>query len=177
MLKEINLHSKTLPARHHLPRSSLSLMIQISRSEMNAKHNPGQFQKGLIPWNKGMRGLPSKGRMQDTQFRPGNQPANWKPVGSTRINVEGYVEIKIAEGKNKYRLLHREVWKQHHGSYPPRSHVLIFINGNRQDCDINNLKLVTRKELMAMNTVHRLPENLKKVIRLKGVLKRKINGK
>ena len=139
--------------------------------------NSGQFKKGMIPWNKGMKGLPSKGKMKDSQFRPGNQPANWRPVGSTRINVEGYIEIKVAEGMHQYRLLHREIWKQHHGSYPPKGHALIFINGNRQDCDIRNLKLVTRKELMLMNTVHRLPENLKEVIRLKGVLKRKINGK
>lgn len=139
--------------------------------------NSGQFKKGMLPWNKGMKGLPSKGKMKDSQFKPGNRPANWRPVGSTRINVEGYVEIKVAEGINQYRLLHREAWKQHHGSYPPKGIALIFINGNKQDCDIRNLKLVTRKELMLMNTVQRLPENLKEVIRLKGVLRRKINGK
>lgn len=139
--------------------------------------NSGQFKKGMIPWNKGMKGLPLKGKMKDSQFRPGNQPANWRPVGSTRVNVEGYIEIKVAEGMHQYRLLHREIWKQLNGRYPPKGSALIFIDGNRQNCDISNLKLVTRKELMLMNTVHRLPENLKEVIRLKGVLKRKINGK
>lgn len=139
--------------------------------------NRGQFKKGMTPWNKGMKGFLANGRSSDFNFKPGNRPANWRPVGSTRVNVEGYVEIKVAEGINQYRPLHREVWKQHHGSYPPKGHALIFINGNRQDCDISNLKLVTRKELMLMNTIQRLPENLKEVIRLKCVLKRKINGK
>ncbi|WP_430231001.1 HNH endonuclease signature motif containing protein [Nitrosomonas communis] len=137
----------------------------------------GRFIKGLIPWNKGVKGMPSVGRMHETQYKSGSKPANWRPVGSTRVNVDGYIEIKVAEGMHQWRLLHREVWKQHRGEYPPKGTALIFINGNKLDCDINNLKLVTRRELMKRNTVHNLPENLKQVIRLKGVLRRKINGK
>lgn len=138
--------------------------------------NSGLFQKGNIPWNKDVKNYGAEW-LNDYGYRPGHQPANWKPVGSTRLDKNGYMLIKVAEGTNQYRLLHREVWKQHHGSYPPAGSILIFINGNKQDCDISNLKLITRKDQMQMNSAQRFPENLKEVIRLKGVLRRKINGK
>lgn len=140
------------------------------------KRNSGSFKNGNIPWNKGMKGYGAKW-LNNHVFPPGYKPHNWKPVGSTRLDKNGYILIKVAEGANQYRLRHREEWKQHHGSYPPKGSQLIFIDGNKQNCDISNLKLITRKELIAMNTAQRFPENLKEVIRLKGVLRRKINGK
>jgi len=73
--------------------------------------------------------------------------------------------------------LHREVWKQHHGQYPPAGTAIVFVDGNKQNCDINNLKLLTRKELMQRNSIHNLPEQLKEVLALKRAIVRKINGK
>lgn len=67
---------------------------------------------------------------------------------------------------NKWRLLHREVWKQHHGEYPPRGTALIFKDGNRQNCDINNLELITRKQLMTRNSIHNYPQEIIEVTRL-----------
>lgn len=134
----------------------------------------GRMKKGHNSWNKGMRGLKMPGRACETQFKKGIIPQNYKPVGSTRVSVDGYVEIKIADPRT-WVLMHREVWKQHHGEYPPPGTAIVFIDGNKQNCDINNLQLLTRQELMQRNSVHNLPKELKDVIRLTGVITRKIN--
>lgn len=137
----------------------------------------GLKRRGSVPWNKGLRYI-AGGRSPETRFKPGSIPKNRRPVGSVRLNVEGYWEIKIAEGRNKWILLQREIWKQHHGEYPPRGSVIVFRDGNKDNCrDISNLELMTRKQLMARNTVHNLPESLKQVVRLRATLIRKINDK
>jgi len=136
----------------------------------------GRMIIGRDTWNKGMRGLKMPGRACETQFKKGIIPHNHKPVGSTRVNVDGYIEIKIADPRT-WEPLHREVWKQHHGQYPPAGTAIVFVDGNKQNCDINNLKLLTRKELMQRNSIHNLPEQLKEVLALKRAIVRKINGK
>jgi hypothetical protein len=135
-----------------------------------------RFKPGQTAWNKGIS-FDSGGRSAETRFRKGTIPPNHRPVGSTRVTVDGYVEIKVAEGIFQWRLLHRENWKKAHGAYPARGTALIFKDGNKQNCDISNLQVLTRAELMDRNTVHNLPEEIKDVIRLNGVLRRKIHGK
>jgi hypothetical protein len=135
-----------------------------------------RFKPGHQTWNKGLN-FDSGGRSVETRFKKGTVPPNYRPVGSTRISVDGYTEIKVAEGMHQWRLLHREVWKEVHGEYPPKNMALVFRDGNKQNCSIENLELLTRQQLMARNTVHNLPEEIKDVIRLNGVLRRKINGK
>ncbi|SEN44284.1 HNH endonuclease signature motif containing protein [Nitrosomonas marina] len=137
-------------------------------------NSEGRFTEGIVPFNKG-KAHPSVGNSSKHWFRRGMKPANHRPVGSTRLSKDGYIEIKVAEGRFKWRLLHREVWKKHHGSYPPKGHAIVFIDGNKQNCDINNLQLITRAELMQRNTVHNLPKYLAELIQLNGQLKRKIN--
>lgn len=135
----------------------------------------GRFMPGSVSWNTGKH-HPAHGRSAQTQFKRGMVPANHRPVGSIRITVDGYVEIKVAEGMHQWRLLHREAWKQHHGKYPPRGMPLIFIDGNKQNCDISNLQLITRKQLMARNTIHNYPEPIREITRLRAVITRRING-
>ena len=137
----------------------------------------GKRIKGSVPWNKNIKNYQPGGRAKETQFKPGSVPPNHRPVGSIRIDKDGYVMIKVEEGIHKYRLAHRETWKQHHGKYPPRGTALVFKDGNKLNCwDINNLELVTRSELMKRNSMHNLPEELKEVIALRIVIKRKIDG-
>lgn len=136
----------------------------------------GRRASGSIPWNKGLRGFNPDGGNRETQFKVGSIPPNHTPVGTTRIDHEGYVYIKVEEGLHKYRLLHREIWKKHHGEYPPKSMAIIFKDGNKQNCSIENLELLTRKQLMERNSVHNLPKEIADLIALKGSLTRRING-
>lgn len=136
--------------------------------------NKGQFAKGQIPWNKGTHF--DNGAVA-TRFKPGSIPPNHKPVGSIRAcSKDGYLYIKVAEGLYQYKLLHREIWKQHHGEYPPKGSALIFKDGNKKNCDIENLECLTRKQLMDRNTIHNYPEEIKELTRLRAVITRKING-
>lgn len=130
--------------------------------------------RGSLPWNKGIR-FEAGGKSGVTRFKPGSIPPNWRPVGSTRITRDGYVEIKTAEGMFKWRLRHREVWKEHHGEYSPRGTAIIFRDGNRQNCDIDNLELLTRKQLMARNSIQNYPDEIKEVTHLRASITRKIN--
>lgn len=134
----------------------------------------GRILKGSDPWNKGMRGLKLLGRCCETQFKKGLIPHNYRPIGSTRLTKDGYTEIKIADPCT-WETMHREVWKQHHGEYPPAGTAIVFIDGNKQNCDISNLQLLTRQEMMQKNTVHNLPEDLKEVIYLHAAITRRVN--
>lgn len=108
----------------------------------------GRFEKGHTPLNKGVKGIWNKG-CEKTWFKKGNIPKNHRPVGSERITVDGYVEIKVAE-PNKWRLKHNVIWEEHNGPIP-KGHVVIFGDRNPLNLDINNLILVSRKQLLILN--------------------------
>lgn len=103
----------------------------------------GWFQKGYVPFNKGKHvwtdGCPES--MKRTQFKPGNLPHNTRPIGYERVDKkEGYVFVKVP-GKRKMVLKHRWVWEQAHGPIP-KGYIIIFMNGDRTDCRLENLKMI-----------------------------------
>ncbi len=106
----------------------------------------GRFEKGNIPFNKGTKGLTKANK---TSFRKGNIPSNHKKVGYERINVDGYIEIKVKE-PNIFKLKHRIIYEQHYGKIP-KGHKVIFADGNKLNIDPNNLILVTASEELIMN--------------------------
>ena len=105
----------------------------------------GRFKPGSVPHNKGK----NIGGYEPTQFKKGHKPANHRPVGSERVNVDGYVELKIAE-PNKWILKHKHIWQLENGPMP-KGHAIIFGDGDKRNFDIDNLLLVTRKQLLIMN--------------------------
>ena len=108
----------------------------------------GQFEKGNIPWNKGKKGWYATGT-EKTRFKKGNMPVQHRKVGSERITKDGYIEVKVEE-PNKWRLKHIVVYEQNRGVVP-KGYAVIFLDGNKKNTDISNLKLVTRSELLIMN--------------------------
>lgn len=135
-----------------------------------------RFSKGHIPANKGKK-MPANvyDKVRKTMFRKGNVPANHKPVGYERINVDGYVEVKVAE-PNEFRLKHRIVWEKNFGAIPLGYNVQ-FRDKNRQNLNPDNLYLISRSEQMKKeNSMYaRYPKELQQVIRIKGALQRQIN--
>lgn len=112
----------------------------------------GQFPKGLVPWNKGKKGSMTPEQYEKckaTMFKKGQVPQNHKPVGSERIDREGYVLIKVAE-PNKWRPKHRVLWEKVNGPIPEK-HRLIFADGNRQNITLDNLILVSYAQSFIMN--------------------------
>ena len=111
----------------------------------------GYFVKGSEPWNKGTKGLTGPNR---TSFKKGETiHPNYRPVGSERLNRDGYIEVKIAE-PGTWELKHRVVYEKYHGAIR-KDHAVIFLDKNRNNFDINNLACVSRQELLMLNR-HRL---------------------
>jgi hypothetical protein len=108
----------------------------------------GRFEKGHEPYNKGQKrgNLPG---MERTQFKPGHMPHNHRPVGSERVNRDGYRERKIAEPKT-WRAVHVLNWEAAHGPVP-KGHKVIFKDGNRANPELANLLLVSNGDLAVMN--------------------------
>lgn len=133
-----------------------------------------RFEKGHVPANKGLRRPGwARGRMAETQFKPGQAPTNHKPVGYERVTVDGYRERKVAEPKT-FRAVHVLLWEEHLGPVP-KGCAVVFKNGNKTDIRIDNLALVSRAELMRRNSYHRYPKEIARVIQLRGALNRQIN--
>lgn len=112
----------------------------------------GQFPKGLVPWNKGKKGSMSPEQYEKckaTMFKKGQVPQNHKPVGSERIDRDGYVHVKVAE-PNKWRPKHRVLWEKVNGPIP-KKYRLIFADGNRQNITLDNLILVSYAQSFIMN--------------------------
>lgn len=105
-----------------------------------------RFKTGQIPFNKGKKGL---GGWEPTQFIKGNKPHNYVPVGSERINGDGYVDIKIAD-PNKWKGKHILIWEKHSGPVP-KGYAIIFGDRDNRNFDPDNLILVSRKQLLILN--------------------------
>lgn len=118
-----------------------------------------QFKKGNKPWNKNKKGYMGA---NVTSFKKGMVPSNYRPVGSTRISKDGYIEVKI-EDPSKWVLMHRHVWLSE-GNQLPKNMNLIFLDGNKLNCKIENLALISREENMKRNTIHRYPSEVKEAI-------------
>jgi len=116
--------------------------------------NRGCYKKGNTPANKGKtwdKYMSEEGQenSRKTTFKKGNIPDNYRPVGSERISVYGYAEIKVAD-PNVWELKHRYIYKQHYGKIPDGYNVM-FADKNRQNFDIDNLILVSKSEDLIMN--------------------------
>ncbi|UTH07929.1 HNH endonuclease signature motif containing protein [Macrococcoides canis] len=108
----------------------------------------GYFKKSKDPWNKGKSYQPG-GKSVETRFKKGNKPPLYRPVGSERVDKDGYVVVKVAEGK-RWKAKHRHIWEMHNGPIP-KGHVVIFNNRDKRDFSIDNLLLVSRKQLAVIN--------------------------
>lgn len=110
----------------------------------------GYFPKGHIPANKGKKLTPEQyEKARPTMFKPGQMSINKKPIGSERLNVYGYIDIKTGE-PNIWRPKHRVLWEKEHGPIP-EGMVVVFADNNPQNLALDNLRLVTRAELLRLN--------------------------
>lgn len=139
----------------------------------------GQFQKGHAPFNKGKKWdefMSEEGKRNSarTQFKSAHIPFNLRPDYSERINIDGYIEIKLP-GHKKWALKHRWVWEQAYGRIPKGCQIH-FIDGDRTNCDISNLEMITHAENARRNSFwNNYPKEVASLIQLKGALNRQIN--
>lgn len=146
----------------HLPRPEMASLFNGKYNEQRTKEsmqrfcskhkilgvkNTGRFSKGADVWNKGKTGYMGANR---TSFPSGNKPHNTRPLWSERIcSKDGFIYIKASE-PNGFVLKHRWIWEQS-GRDIPKGMVLCFKDGDKSNCTIDNLMLMTRSELLRYN--------------------------
>lgn len=91
----------------------------------------------------------------DIGVRNGIQPkahhlARYRPVGSTRLDKDGYVVIKVADPCTWKRAQLVE-WEKYHEPIDIRKEMLLFLDGNRQNYHIDNLYKIPRKYIGTLN--------------------------
>ena len=133
------------------------------------------FKEGSIPPNKGKKQIhymtpEAIERTKLTRFKKGNTPHNTNYDGHERITKDGYIEIRVAQGK--YRLKHIVEWERENGKLP-ESHCLRCLDGNKLNTNPGNWKLTSRLENMYLNSIHEYPKEIIPSI----VLISKINNK
>jgi hypothetical protein len=109
---------------------------------------PQRFQLGHIPHNKGVKGFCTPG-LKRSQYKPGNIPTTCKPIGAKRKNGYGYVEVKIAH-PNVWKSKHTAIWEKVNGPVP-KGKIIIFADGNKRNLHLENLLMVSKRELIVMN--------------------------
>ena len=140
-----------------------------------------RFAPGRVPANKGLRRPGwSPGRMSETQFKPGVRMgvalALWKPIGTERVNGDGYLDRKVNDDlppQRRWRAVHLLLWEAAHGPVPPH-HAVVFVNGNKQDIRLENLECISRGDLARRN-VRQVPIELRRITQLRGAITATIN--
>lgn len=86
------------------------------------------------------------------KIKSGLWDARIKDYGAEFIN-RNRIHIKVRDpetDKDKWRLKHVVLWEQAHGKVPD-GHVLIFADQNPMNCTLDNLILVSRRQLAVIN--------------------------
>lgn len=161
---------------------------RILRGRTNPRMVEHQFKKGLVPHNKGKR-MPgwAPGRMAETQFKKGQMSGaaqhNYLPIGTLRVNCDGYLERKMNDDQDIYparrwKPVHRIVWESVHGEVP-KDCVVRFKEGMKtavlEEITIDKLEMLTRGENMKKNSYHNYPKEIGQIIQLRGAVQRVIN--
>lgn len=139
-----------------------------------------QFRKGQAPHNKGKKWdewMSEEGKKisAKTQFKNQHLPHNTAPMYAERTDMkDGYIHIKVP-GHRTFVLKHRWIWEMHNGPIPKGCQIH-FLDGDRHNCDISNLELITRAECAKRNCCwNNYPEDVAHLFQLKGALNRQIN--
>ena len=119
----------------------------ISRNKLKSGVD-GTFKKGSIPWNKEKKGWCAKGT-EKTWFKKGRRSENYRPVGSERVDAYGYVEVKVSH--DTWDKKHRVLWEEYHGTKVKEGEVVAFVDGDKSNLAIENLRKIDRGTLAIWN--------------------------
>lgn len=114
----------------------------------------GRFKPADVSKNKGKK---YPGQVNRTSFKKGQRPTNFRPVGSERVRVDGYIEIKVSD-PDKWRLKQLVIWEEAYGAIP-KGHRLVFLDGDKLNVTLDNLQMITQSQLARLNQHHLISDN------------------
>lgn len=114
----------------------------------------GQFEKGHEPANKGKKMSPEVyAKCAPTMFKKGQIPPNHMEVGEYTHTTDGYLIRKVQENgtqTERFEFVHRAVWEEHNGPIP-EGKMVSFLNGDKDNCSIDNLMLIDNELNLELN--------------------------
>lgn len=131
----------------------------------------GLFIEGQTSWNKGTKGV-CKGN--STSFKKGQKPYNQQPIGTERIDDDGYILVKTNKPSpynnqpTRFRHKHLEEWEKANNREVPKGMLISFLDGNKLNCSPDNLELISKAENLYRNNhgYKNLPEEVKPSMRV-----------
>lgn len=142
------------------------------------RDNGMRFRTGEKPWSAGLK---FPGKTSSTSFVKGQRPPNWMPLGSHKLNTDGYLVRKIREGNNgglNWEGVHRLVWKDANGPIPAR-HVITFKAGMKttvlEEITADRLECISFEENARRNNYWKTDPEMMKLYQLKGQITRQVN--
>lgn len=158
--------------------------MRIQRGKQNAAMIATRFKPGHRSWNTGMRGWAAPGT-EATRFKPGilqgNAAKRWVPIGTLRLNGDGYLDRKITDlhrGPRDWEAVHRLVWVAAHGPVP-EGHVITFLPDKKttvlEQITPDVLECISRGELARRNHPRNKSPELARLVQLKGAITRQVN--
>ena len=170
---------------------SADFMASVSSGRiMRGKKSPAmqatQFKPGLTPWNKGKPGVTGlHPNCRPTQFKAGRSPEesrNYVPIGSLRINADGYLERKTTDDRGlmparRWTAVHRLVWEAAHG--PLAKGLIVVFKGPRtavlEHITVDRLECITRAENARRNHPKNRSPEYARLVQLRGAITRQVN--
>ena len=159
---------------HRSPRAiqlrAHKLGVQKSPEFAEKQRKANQFRKGHTPFNKGreMRYWMSPEGVERSsrgRFAPGttrddnpNSRKN-KPIGHEKMYSDGYIWVITEHGRVQK---HRHIWEQAYGPIPP-NHCIRFKDGDRTNCALDNLYMVSRADHARITLSTFSPEKWKEI--------------
>lgn len=159
---------------------------RVQRGHQDPRLQGTQFKKGLVPWNKGLKGLTHEGS-KATQFKKGAMSGaaqhNYVPIGSYRISGDGHLEQKMTDDPSivpalRWKPVSRIVWERDKGPIPA-GHLVVFKRGQKTTelelITVDRLDCITRAENARRNHWTNLHPELAAVVPIKGAITRHVN--
>ena len=128
------------------------------KGQWDRGNNSGQrFYPGMTPHNKGVH-EPTSPKSAATYFAKGHLPASANPEGTVTVwkDKSGLlyevINIDPFTGKRKSQYNYgKYVLEQHLGRYLNKGEIVYHLNGQSNDNRLENLRIVSRAELLRLN--------------------------
>lgn len=113
-----------------------------------------RFRKGHEPANKGKKMSHEQyEKCKATMFKKGQVPPNHMEVGEYTHTTDGYLIQKVQEKgtqRERFEFVHRSVWEKRNGPIPDGK-MISFLDGDKDNCSIENLFLIDNATNLEMN--------------------------